>query len=477
MKTKIFCLLIAIMMLFGCVGCMPEDSDYDPLEGVDFNVPLSYTGEITVWIQAYDYEKTMMNTFVDKFNKRYPNIKVNVEPITPAQYQSTLQKASNLDGMPDIFWVSPQNIGIYNDWDVIMPLNAVIEKDGSFSTDNIVNESLSCFQQDGELWGIPRDFNQVVLYYNKDMFDAAGVAYPSATEAMSLEQFEKTMKDLKEGLAKSTKTNSYGETYKDCVVSSWDVCMTWDSMIWPVLKSYGAEVIREDGTYQIDGKPLLDSEEALNAFEWCMDITQKGYIEAKQATHQDSLAFKLERSPMYSHMRCNLVDLITPSGQYKGISNLGIAPFPNLGSQDNYYIGSGATGYGLYKRSKDIVAAWLFLKSIVSEETQEELSKTGVVTPANKAVLEDPNAEWRKFTDTHVGEGYNEPYIYRKEEAYTHINQFLQYINFEYQNSVYFDLSTLYCQITDLCKDRASAAEYLTMYANRIASYCALKEN
>ena len=247
--------------------------------------------------------------------------------------------------------------------------------------------------------------------------------------------------------------------------------MTWDSVLWPLLKSFGAEVIRSDGTYMNGETPLLNSDETRAALSWALDLTQAHYIDGEQATHQDGLDFKLERSPMYSHMRCNFNDLITPSGQYKGIKNLGIAPFPNLGKQDNYYVGSGATGYAINKKTSNVVPAWLFLKSIVSEQSQEELSKTGYATPANKAVLDDKNAEWRKYTDAKIGEGYNEAFIYRRSDAYTHVNQFLSYIDYKYQDSVWFDMSTLYCQVTDMCQTMDDAETYLDLYTKRIAQY------
>lgn len=465
---KILCLLLALILSLGFAACgdgkTPVGGDYD------FDVPLDYAGEITVWIQSYDYERKMMDVFKENFNRRYKNIQVNVEEITPAQYRNMLQKASSLSSeMPDVFWVSPQFIGKYNDLDILMPLNALEESDESFSFDNLVEESLACCRQNGETWIMPRDFNQVVLYYNKDMFDAAGCEYPSATEAMSRAEFETLMADLQAGLKKSDRKNSYGEVYKDCVVSAWDATMTWDSIIWPLFKSYGAEIIREDGTYQnADGSALFDSEASLNALDWVMEMTQKKYIEAEQATHVDGIDFKLERSPMYSHMRCNMNDLITPNGQYKGLKNIGIAPFPDLGDQDSYYVGSGCTGYSLYKYSKNVVPAWLFLRSIVSEQTQEALSQTGYATPVNQLLLDDPNANWIKYTNEKIGEGYTEPFIYKKSEAYSHVNEFLSKIGIAAQDSVYQDMSTLYCLVTDNCSTREGAQEYLTSYANRI---------
>ena len=474
---KFLCLALSLISVFSFASCGADTEDTsgyvdELLKDVNFNVDYDYSGEITVWICNYHSEEGMMNAFVETFNKHYPNIKVNVDLITPAQYQGTIQKAANLDNMPDIYWISPQYTGVYDSFDCILPLTKVIEKDTSFSTDSIVAESLNCFVQGGETWALPRDYNQVVLYYNKDMFDAAGVAYPSATEAMTAAQFEQMMKSLYDGLKNSTKTNSYGQAYKDCFVSSWDCSLTWDSLIWPLFKSFNAEIIRPDGTYTENGKPIFDSEESLDALEWCVKLKQAGYIEGMTKL-ADSIAFKMEYSPMYTHMRCNMIDLITPSGQYKGISNLGIAPFPDIGDAGTYYVGAGSTGYAISKYTKNIVPAWLFLKSIVSEESQEALSKTGYATPANQALLDDPNAEWVKWTNSKVGEGYTAPFIYKKTEAYTHINDFLQYIDLDYQNSVYFDMTTLYDQAVSKTTDREGIKTYLTLFSKRIADYIA----
>ena len=449
-----------------------DDEGYinDMLEGIDFNVDLDYEGEVTVWYSQSASEEAMMNAFIKTFNKRYPNITVKAEGITGAQYQSTIQKAANLNALPDIYWISPQYTGLYDSWDCILPLNAVMAKDDSFSKDSIAPESIKCFEQQGETWALPRDYNQVVLYYNKEMFDDAGVAYPSATEAMSAQEFEKLMEDLYNGLANSTKTNVYGETYKESLVSVWDCTMTWDSLIWPLFKSFNGEIIRPDGTYMEDGKPIFNSKESVNALEWCLNLKKKGYIEG-MCDLADSIAFKMEHSAMYTHMRCNMNDLITPSGQYKGISKLGVAPFPDIGDASSYYVGAGSTGYAIYKYTKNIVPAWLFLKSIVSEEAQEELSKTGYATPCNQALLEDPNAEWAKWTNEKICEGYNAPFIYKKQEAYTHVNDFLQYIHLDYQNSVYFDMTTLYDQAVSVATSRTGIEEFMTMFSNRIANY------
>ena len=98
----------------------------------------------------------------------------------------------------------------------------------------------------------------------------------------------------------------------------------------------------------------------------------------------------------------------------------------------------------------------------------EALSQTGYATPVNQLLLDDPNANWIKYTNEKIGEGYTEPFIYKKSEAYSHVNEFLSKIGIAAQDSVYQDMSTLYCLVTDNCSTREGVQEYLTSYANRI---------
>ena len=41
-------------------------------------------------------------------------------------------------------------------------------------------QTLEAYKTPDGYYGLPRDFQTIVLFYNKDMFDAAGVAYPTA---------------------------------------------------------------------------------------------------------------------------------------------------------------------------------------------------------------------------------------------------------------------------------------------------------
>jgi multiple sugar transport system substrate-binding protein len=63
----------------------------------------------------------------------------------------------------------------------IRSLDPWIESDKTFKTDDFYPGALPLFQGDGKTWGVPVGMDPFVLYYNKDLFDKAGVPYPTAS--------------------------------------------------------------------------------------------------------------------------------------------------------------------------------------------------------------------------------------------------------------------------------------------------------
>lgn len=475
--TVILTFLLALIFALGAVGCdmrKPNDNTDDiDVSDVDFNIDLSYTDTLKVWTMAEDSEVEMVESFIKSFNEIYPNIEVKHTPIEGSTWLTSIRNAANVPQIaPDVFWVSPDKIPVFRNFDVIAPLDAFIEADKNFSLDGIVQGSLQCAEMEEKLWLIPRDWNQVVMYYNMDMFDAAGVAYPSLTEAMSLDEFEKMLDDLMAGLKVSEAKDSNGRMYKDTFSHTWSCSVGWDSMIWPLFKSYGAKITLEDGTGKdANGNPVFNSEESVDAIDWVRQLIADGHL-IDIADHIDNIEFCAETAPVYCHMRSMLSTLTTKRADYNGIKRLGVAPMPNLGKQDNYYVGSGSTGYGMFKSTTKKTAAWAFLKSIVSELSQEEVTKTGLVVPVNEALINDENANWRTYTNAsinHANFSY-EPFVYKRNEIYTHISEFTQYISAGAQANVFDNLVTALRLGTSsiTSKNREDVAEIVKTWADNM---------
>ncbi|EMG27797.1 ABC transporter substrate-binding protein [Listeria fleischmannii] len=110
------------------------------------------------------------------FEKENKGIKVKFE-ITPfAQYFTKLETAITGKNAPDVFWVNIPRAPDYINNGVLMPLDDV-----KFDKDKIPEQYLKAYTSDGKLYGVPKDFDTNALFYNKTMFDEAGVSYPDDT--------------------------------------------------------------------------------------------------------------------------------------------------------------------------------------------------------------------------------------------------------------------------------------------------------
>ncbi|MEP5375793.1 MAG: extracellular solute-binding protein, partial [Hyphomicrobiales bacterium] len=124
--------------------------------------------EIAVW------EK-----LVENFQVTHPDINIAVEVSDWESYWEKLLVQVAGGDAPDLF---AMDAPIYPDWQargVLLDLTAYLEAD-SATIDGLYEGPLSSYQLEEGTFGLPRDFQTIVMFYNKAMFDEAGIEYPSA---------------------------------------------------------------------------------------------------------------------------------------------------------------------------------------------------------------------------------------------------------------------------------------------------------
>jgi sn-glycerol 3-phosphate transport system substrate-binding protein len=166
---------------------------------ISFFYPVAVGGPITRLIDEYAAD----------FAKENPGIKVT--PIYAGTYQDTIVKAltANKSGTPPVTSVLlSTDMFTLIDEDAIVPIDNFVKTAddrawlGSFYKAFMLNS-----QSAGKTWGIPFQRSTVVLYYNKELFKAAGLDpnKPPATWAEMAEAAKKlTVKDA------SGKVTQYG---------------------------------------------------------------------------------------------------------------------------------------------------------------------------------------------------------------------------------------------------------------------------
>ena len=135
--------------------------------------------DVTLTYAVWSQDDTMQ-ALVDAFEKENPSINVELQVDPWTDYWTKLQVSATGGTAPDAFWMLGDHFQVYAANNQLLQLDDAIDAAG---IDMSVYPSalVDLFNYDGHQYGLPKDFDTIGLWYNKELFDAAGVAYPDDT--------------------------------------------------------------------------------------------------------------------------------------------------------------------------------------------------------------------------------------------------------------------------------------------------------
>ncbi len=114
-----------------------------------------------------------LEAMYNAFHEANPDITVEIETIAMADYFTTMQTRIAGGTGPDCFEMNIENFGAYASKGILADLSGA-------DTSAVNATALGAFTYDGVQYALPENFSTVILVYNKDLFDQAGVDYPTA---------------------------------------------------------------------------------------------------------------------------------------------------------------------------------------------------------------------------------------------------------------------------------------------------------
>ncbi|MFD2671388.1 ABC transporter substrate-binding protein [Marinicrinis sediminis] len=224
--------------------------------------------DVTIKLGFYSGGKSdeKMKELIDKFMEKHPHITVETQSAPYGQFFQKLDTQIAANNAPDVWLSDGVFVMKYAQRGAVKDLTDWIEKD--LNKDEYYGLDFNK-DADGRYWAIPQGIQIGVLFYNKELFDQAGVAYPD--ENM-------TWEDLKETAAKLT-LDSSGNTADASGFDAKNVQqfgLTFFSITegwFSVLKSYGGGVLDESGM-----KSVVNSPENKQAMEWIVDGMNRGVL-------------------------------------------------------------------------------------------------------------------------------------------------------------------------------------------------------
>lgn len=125
-------------------------------------------------------EDAIVNQQLQNFAKAYPNIKVNHEVIA-SDYDTKIKTSIAGNNAPDVFYVDSLIAPDYINGKVLEPLNSYADKNQVKITDFYPALIKAYTGSDGKVYGLPKDHNPLAMFYNKEMFQKAGITAPPTT--------------------------------------------------------------------------------------------------------------------------------------------------------------------------------------------------------------------------------------------------------------------------------------------------------
>lgn len=293
---------------------------------------------------------------VEEFEKQNPDLKIEMVDLGSSDYQTVLGTQLTGSGS-DFDIVTIKDVPGYTtlvNKGVLEPLDEYIAAD---SVDLDAYKGLTDqITVDGKLYELPFRSDFWVVYYNKDVFDAAQVAYP--TNDMTFEDYDALARQL---TVDTPGQEVYGAHYH-----------TWRSAVQLFGILDGKNTIL-DGTYDFL-KPYYELVLAEQEDGVCQD-----YATLKTSNLHYSGAFSQGNVAMMNMGTWFISTMIEKikSGEYTDCANWGIVKYPHADGVEPGSTLATITALSIPANAPHTDAAWKFVKFVCGEEGAEILANTG----------------------------------------------------------------------------------------------------
>jgi multiple sugar transport system substrate-binding protein len=310
----------------------------------------------------------LVQSFYREFERENPGVRVRVEGI-PGQYVEKMLLNFIAGTAPDVVTLDASSAAIFIDNGFLTDLTPLVKADPEFDLDAYYPNVVGIARRGERLFAIPGDFTPMVMYYNKDLFDRAGVAYPR--EGWTFAEFRETARRLSRG------QEQYGFVFTNWMPG-------WVMWLW----NNGGDVLSPDGKRATS---VLDSPANVETVTFLRDLVRR---DGSAPSLSETAAMGVD---LFATGRAAM----TVSGHwmiptYKSAQDidwrrLGVVSLPtNVGRSHTVMY---EAGFAISKGAKNPELAWKFIRKWTDYRLQKEYNASGIAVSARKDVSQERMAE------------------------------------------------------------------------------------
>lgn len=341
--------LVLLAALAACGGTAPAATEA-PAQDAAEDAPAANPVEapaadeqtpLTVW--TFEGESEEFLSLIEDFEAKHPNIDVELVDIPESEYGTKVDTA--------LIAGEPPDVGFINDdkWIAsgqFLPIGDKLKEEGINIEDyNEGTMAVNC-DIDGEIYCIGTFIGALMLFYNKDLLDEAGMDYPSATEPLTMDEYA----------AMAIALTKEGKGQEDSVWGADTDIGIW----WQDRRNFFSE----------DGRTVagnLDDAATVHAFEKLVEMRDAGAIiqgnsamAAEGFASEDMLAQgRLATSILENHLGITMMENTD--------IRWGVAPVPVEQAGDEPWTATWTDAYGIFTEADNPDAAMAFVTYMATE--------------------------------------------------------------------------------------------------------------
>lgn len=318
----------------------------------------SASTKVTVKLSGWggnQVEQKLLKRVLQDFEAQHPKIQVKYEVISD-QYMDVIKTRLVGEAAPDVFYLDALEAPFLMSQDVLEPLDAYITPE--FDLADFETNLLNSFKYQNRIYGFPKDYSTLSLFYNKKAFAAAGLSSPPTT----WEELRSYSRQL------TGKLNKYGfgeipelarQTYK--------------------IKAFGGQIISQNDYASFASEPGLQGLQlVIDQYQKDRSSAQKSDVGTSSGSEmfgQSKVAMVIEGNWAIPYLNDTFPNL-----------EFATAEIPSINGKKNTMVFTVA--YVMNKQAKHKAEAWELISYLTGKQGMQKWTGTGFALPTRKSVAE-----------------------------------------------------------------------------------------
>jgi len=340
---------------------------------LSLNVSAQEVKELEFFLLGGKGEIDGQKEIVRMFEEEHPNIKINTTWVPPENYYDKLKVRIASGNAPDLMRIVIEQYQDLADRGAFLDIQPYVDKDvesnPEFASqmDDYFNILIDALEYNDSLYGLPGDWNNAIIFYNKDLFDEAGVEYPRAD--WTVEEFLAAARELTKDNNGDGKTDQYGYL----VTGDWFDCIA------PWIYTFDGSILNEDWS-----KAEINSPKSVEGIKFINDLVNKYEVSPPPAVMKQfgGSQFFMTGKVAMAHYGRYMVPAFRRANFNWDVQEQPIGPSGERG------VPFGVAAISASKDTEYPEAAYEFIKYFSSPEAVEVMNDLGNSIPVLRSVTE-----------------------------------------------------------------------------------------